>query len=146
MKILVINGPNLNLLGRRDPAKYGRTTLNQINRQLKKIAEKKNIELEFYFSNHEGQLIDFLQMNSRQAVGILINPGALTHYGYSLRDALEDCQLPIAEVHLTDIDKREPFRKINVLKSISIIKIQGQKENSYYRALNLLIKLLLIKS
>ncbi len=141
MKILVINGPNLNLLGKRDPTNYGFLTLEEINNKLAKIAEKAKVRLEFFQSNHEGAIIDFLQKkSSRKASGILINPGALTHYGYSLRDALEDIDLPTIEVHLSDIKKRESFRKIDLLEHIVVNKMMGFKEKSYFLGLEKLIK------
>src|SRR3989338_6507330 len=124
MKILIINGPNLNRLGKRDPKKYGTVTLTEINNELTRIAKLHNCQLDYFQSNHEGEIIDFLQkQSSREADGILINPGALTHYGYSLRDALEDINLPVIEVHLSDINKREDFRKINVLSGLPVAQI-----------------------
>ncbi|MBI4067582.1 3-dehydroquinate dehydratase [Candidatus Gottesmanbacteria bacterium] len=139
MKILVINGPNLNMLGRRNHKHYGSFTLDQINTKLEKLAKPRDVKLVFFQSNHEGQLIDFIQKESSASSGILINPGALTHYGYSLRDALEDTNLPIIEVHLSDISKREDFRKIDVIKKISLAVVIGQKENSYILGLKKLI-------
>lgn len=142
MKILVINGPNLNLLGRRDHFHYGNATLEEINSQLKKIAEKAGYGLLFFQSNHEGDIVDFIQKNSESASGILINPGALTHYGYSLSDALLDAGLKVVEVHLSKIDRREDFRKTDVLDGISDLKISGLKEKSYLIGLEKLIGLL----
>ena len=139
-KVLVINGPNLNMLGKRDPDKYGKLTLGQINNKLVKSAKSLGITLEYFQSNHEGEIIDFLQKKAGKSDGVLINPGALTHYGYSLRDALEDTRLPIVEVHLSDIDKREDFRKIDVLDGVFINKIHGLKEKSYLIGLEALIK------
>ena len=139
MKIIILNGPNLNNLGKRKKELYGTKTLNEINIILKSIAKKYNCELLFFQSNHEGALIDFLQENASSADGILINPGALTHYGYSLRDALVDTQLPIVEIHLSDITKREDFRKIDVLDGIVIEQIMGKKEKSYEEGLEKLI-------
>lgn len=137
--ILVINGPNLNMLGKRDPDKYGKFTLGQINNQLDRLAKSLGVTLEFFQSNHEGAIIDFLQKNAGKSDGILINPGALTHYSYTLRDALEDTKLPIVEIHLSDINKRENFRKIDILDGIVIKKIQGLKEKSYFLGLKELI-------
>ena len=141
INILVINGPNLNLLGFRDPAQYGTVTLKEISAQLCAIAQNCDCHLVFYQSNHEGKIIDFLQKeSSRRACGILINPGALTHYGYSLRDALADMELPIVEVHLSDISRREDFRKIDVLEGISNHVVMGHKDKSYYLGLKKLIE------
>lgn len=142
MKILVINGPNLNMLGRRDPSKYGCITLGEINAHLMEIAEENGCLLEFYQSNHEGNIIDFLQReSSRQAVGILINPGALVRYGYSLRQSLIDIALPVIEVHMSDINKTGTNKKVNVLDDVRIAQFTGLKEQSYYRGLSKLITL-----
>lgn len=139
MRILILNGPNLNNLGKRDNKQYGTVTLSDINSMLKKIADTNNCELVFFQSNHEGALIDFLQENGNNTDGILINPGALTHYGYALRDALADTKLPVVEVHLSNILQREEFRKIDVLDGIAIDRIMGKKEESYREGLEKLI-------
>lgn len=139
MKILVINGPNLNMLGKRDKKIYGSLTLAQINSLLEKKAKEMDVNLSFFQSNYEGALIDFLQKESNTADGILINPGALTHYGYSLRDALTDTGLPIMEVHLSDIENREGFRKIDVLNGIVVENIKGLQEESYLLGLEKLV-------
>lgn len=141
MKILIINGPNLNMLGKRDPEKYGEIKLREINEQLAILGKKHNVKLEFFQSNHEGAIIDFLQKeSSRNADGILINPGALTHYGYSLRDALIDSKLPIIEIHLSNIQKREDFRRVDVLEGLTVQVVMGKKEKSYSIGLQKLIK------
>lgn len=134
-QILVIHGPNLNMLGKRDAHHYGILTLEQINELLRKAAQELAVELAIFQSNCEGSLIDFIQEHGGNAAGILINPGALTHYGYALRDALTDTKLPIMEVHLSDITKREDFRKVDVLDGIVIERIMGLKEQSYVRGL-----------
>ncbi len=124
MKILIINGPNLNMLGSRKPEIYGTKTLAEINSLLQKRAGELGVEMETYQSNHEGYLIDFIQKKAKKAAGIIINPGALTHYGLSLRDALEDSSLPIIEVHLSDIQHREEFRKNSVIAPIAKSRYQ----------------------
>lgn len=139
MKILVINGPNLNILGKRNRKIYGSLTLSQINSLLSKKAKELVVDLVFFQSNHEGEIIDFLQEKSQKSDGILINPGGLTHYGYSLRDALADTKLPIVEVHLSDIDNREEFRKIDVLSGIVVENIKGLQEESYLLGLERLV-------
>lgn len=139
MKILIIHGPNLNLLGKRDTKHYGLLTLDEINSRLATEALTRDITLSFFQSNYEGGLIDFLQKEAATSSGILINPGALTHYGYSLRDALADTNLPVVEVHISNIVKREPFRKINVLKGVSLKVVMGKKEKSYVEGLNILV-------
>lgn len=138
-KILVINGPNLNLLGRRNHMHYSSLSLETINSQLRAIAQKSDFNLIFLQSNHEGKLIDFIQENSADADGILINPGALTHYGYSLRDALVDTNLPIVTVHLSDVKNREGFRKIDVFEDLVVDNISGLREISYIKGLEILI-------
>jgi 3-dehydroquinate dehydratase-2 len=143
MKILVINGPNLNNLGKRDKQYYGSLTLAEIYKLLEAEAKKLNCELEFFQSNHEGALIDFLQKKAKGAKGILINPGALTHYGYSLYDGLVDTNLPIVEAHLSDISKRkEAWRRKSLIKPIAIKQIAGKKEKSYLEGLGELVKFL----
>lgn len=140
MKILVINGPNLNMLGKRETKHYGTFTLEKINNKLISIAKTLGTSLLFFQSNHEGAIIDFLQKDSsKSADGVLINPGALTHYGYSLRDALVDTNLPIVEVHLSNINNRETFRKVDVLDGIVIDRIMGLKEKSYLIGLQKLV-------
>ena len=143
MKILVINGPNLNILGKRDPDKYGRITLGEININLQKLAKKEGVQLQFFQSNHEGAIIDFIQKeSSRKANGILINPGALTRYGYSLRQALIDHTKPVMEIHMSNIDVSGTNKKVNVLKDIRIGQITGLKEKSYIEGLKKLINYL----
>lgn len=139
MKILLINGPNLNMLGKRDSKHYGSFTLSEINNSLNELAKSQNANLTFFQSNHEGKLVDFIQKNSESASGILINPGALTHYSYVLADALRDVNIPVVDVHLSDISKREDFRKVNVLKGISVETVMGKKEKSYEEGLLKLI-------
>ena len=142
MKILVIHGPNLNMLGSRKPEIYGTKTLAEIDALLQKRAGELGVELESYQSNHEGYLIDFIQKKAKGATGIIINPGALTHYGLSLRDALEDASLPVIEVHLSDIQHREEFRKHSVIAPIARRQIYGQGWQGYIAALETLTALL----
>ncbi len=143
MKILVVHGPNLNLLGKRDPTKYGTLTMTDINTQLHLLAVELVCELEFFQSNHEGAIIDFLQLeSSRAADGVIINPGALVRYGYSLRQALVDLGKPAIEVHMSDIHKTGINQSVNVLEDVRIDQIVGLKEQSYYEALKKLINYL----
>jgi 3-dehydroquinate dehydratase-2 len=140
MKILVIHGPNLNLLGKRDSSKYGKVTLKEINKKLKNIALEKNIQIITFQSNHEGNIIDFLQDKSnREAVGVLINPGALVRYGYSLRQALVDLAKPVVEIHMSDINKTGVNKSVNVLDDVRMKLVTGLKEESYYQGLIKLI-------
>ncbi len=141
MKILIINGPNLNMLGKRDSMKYGNITMQEINLKLMKLAGKSSCELDFFQSNHEGDIIDFLQKeSSRKAAGVLINPGALVRYGYSLRQALIDLGKPVVEVHMSDISKTGVNKTVNVLEDVRIGQIVGLKEKSYEMGFQKLIK------
>lgn len=143
MKILVIHGPNLNLLGQRDPAKYGTITMGEINRHLQDMAADFQCEISFFQSNHEGALIDFLQLeSSRAADGIIINPGALVRYAYSLRQALIDLGKPAIEVHMSDIHRLGVNTSVNVLDDVRIGQVVGLREKSYYMALEKLIRYL----
>src|SRR4030042_187855 len=141
MKILLIHGPNLNMLGQRNTALYGSKTLTQINRLLSKRAAELGVEIATFQSNSAGALIDFIQAQFQGAAGIIINPGALTHYGLSLRDALEDTSLPVIEVHLSDIQHREEFRKVSVIAPIARKQISGQGWQGYLAALEILVEL-----
>jgi 3-dehydroquinate dehydratase-2 len=140
MKILAINGPNLNMLGRREAKHYGTDTLESIEQALTEKGKALGCELAFFQSNHEGSIIDFLQEEADAADGILINPGALTHYGYSLHDALVDSGLPVVEVHLSDIHAREKWRKISVISDVAIKQISGLKTQSYLLGLEALVE------
>jgi len=140
MKILIINGPNLNMLGKRDPNKYGKVTLLEINNKLKKLAKELNCQLEFFQSNHEGEIIDFLQQESSwKADGILVNPGALIRYAYSFRQALVDHGKPVMEIHMSDINKTGVNKRVNVLEDIRVGQVTGLKEESYFEGLKQLI-------
>lgn len=140
MKILVLNGPNLNMLGKRDPNKYGKVTLMEINAKLKKLADELNCQIEFFQSNHEGEIIDFLQKeSSREADGILVNPGALIRYAYCFRQALVDLNKPVMEIHMSDINKTGVNKKVNVLEDIRIGQVTGLKEGSYFEGLKQLV-------
>ena len=139
MRILVVNGPNLNRLGKRDPTQYGTTTLADIESAVTTRASEVGADVSFFQSNHEGAIIDFLQAESENADGIVINPGALTHYGLSLRDALADTALPIIEVHLSNIHAREQFRSVSVIAPIAKGQIAGQGWKGYLSALDLLV-------
>lgn len=137
MKILVIHGPNLNMLGSRQVSLYGDKTLAEINSLLDKASYELGVELETFQSNHEGALVDFIQEKSSEATGILINPGALTHYGLSLRDALADTSLPVIEVHLSNIYAREEFRQQSVIAPVSRGQISGLGWRGYIAALEI---------
>ncbi|MBT3539286.1 type II 3-dehydroquinate dehydratase [Candidatus Parcubacteria bacterium] len=138
--ILLIHGPNLNMLGKRDKNHYGDLTLESLETLVTDEASKHDIEVDSFQSNHEGILIDFLQEKSEHAQGIIINPGALTHYSYALHDALADTGIPCVEVHLSNVENREEWRKVSVTAPACIAKISGKKENGYIEALELLIQ------
>lgn len=140
-KILLVHGPNLNLLGKRDKEHYGVLTLLDLENLVKEVARNNDMEVLCFQSNHEGELIDWLQTNSVGAVGIIINPGALTHYSYALHDCLVDTGLPCVEVHLSDVANREEWRKISVTAPACIAKISGKKELGYLNALELILKI-----
>jgi 3-dehydroquinate dehydratase II len=143
MRILVIHGPNLNMLGKRDPTKYGTLTMTDINKQLQRIAVELDCKLEIFQSNHEGAIIDFLQReSSRAADGVIINPGALVRYGYCLRQAFVDLGKPMIEVHMSDIHKTGVNTSVNVLEEVRIDQVVGLKERSYYEALKKLVNYL----
>jgi len=135
MRILVINGPNMNMLGKRVPEHYGEQTLESIERTHSQKAQELGCEVAFFQSNHEGEIIDFIQKETSASAGILINPGALTHYGYSLHDALADCGLPVVEVHLSNIYTREDWRRQSVTADVTIGHVTGFKAESYHLGL-----------
>ena len=139
MKILLVHGPNLNALGRRQPEIYGHTTLAQIDDALRERAATAGATLLAFQSNHEGALIDFLQAEGWDADGVIINPGALTHYGLALRDALASLSAPIVEVHLSNVYKREPFRHTSVVAPIATGQIAGLGWRGYLLALEWLL-------
>jgi 3-dehydroquinate dehydratase-2 len=141
MKILLINGPNLNLLGTREPDIYGSVTLDEIVGRVGERARALGAEVMAFQSNHEGAIIDFVQAESRAADGIVINPGALTHYGLSLRDALAACRLPIVEVHISNINTRESFRRRSVTAEVSSGVIAGLGWRGYLLALEAVVEL-----
>ena len=134
-RILILHGPNLNLLGERDPEVYGTLTLPQCNSRLRAYAKKGGWTLKIHQSNHEGKLIDLLHRERKWAQGVVFNPGAYTHYSYALRDAVAAIQLPTIEVHLSDIHKREPFRRISVISPVCLAQISGLGWESYTHAM-----------
>ena len=140
MRILIVNGPNLNRLGMRDPSQYGSDTLADIETRIRERAESLGVEVEFFQSNHEGEIVDFLQGAASNAAGLVINAGALTHYGISLREAIADTGLPFVEVHLSNIHAREEFRHHSVMASLAKGQIAGLGWRGYLYALDYLVE------
>ena len=135
MNILVLHGPNLNLLGEREPEVYGKETLADLDAAVRKKARALRVAVKIFQSNHEGKLIDLLHAHRKWADGVVINPGAYTHYSYALRDAIAAIQKPTIEVHLSDIKKREPFRRVSVVRPACRAQIGGKGIGSYLEAL-----------
>ena len=140
MNILVINGPNLNLLGTREPHIYGSSSLEELMLWLETCQLGIDQNFKFYQTNHEGEIIDILHDEKLWANGILINPGAYTHYSYAIRDAISAISIPTIEVHLSNINSREDFRKKSVIEAVCIKKIYGKGKNSYLEGVKLLLE------
>ena len=142
MKVLVINGPNLNLLGTREPEIYGTDTLEELMMWLETNPISSGHAFKFYQSNHEGEIIDAIQDERHWANGLLINPAAYTHYSYAIRDAIASVDIPTVEVHLSDIHNREEFRQKSVISPVCIDQVIGFGKDSYIKGLELLLKYL----
>ena len=140
MTILVVNGPNLNLLGEREPDVYGKETYLDLVKSVTYYGKTKNVKIMIEQSNHEGTIIDIIQKYRHKIDGLIINPGALTHYSYALHDCIKGINVLTVEVHLSDIEKREEFRKISVIKSACMAQIKGKGVNGYYEAIDLLLE------
>lgn len=138
LKIGIINGPNLNMLGKRDQKIYGNLTLEEMNHKIESFAKKEDIELIIKQSNFEGEIIEFIQQNSSKLNGLIINPAAYTHYSYAIADALRDCSIPTIEVHLSNIFSREGFRGKSVTAPTCIGQISGFGFQSYILAIHAL--------
>lgn len=140
ISILVINGPNLNLAGTREPQIYGSVTLDDINRSLTDAAASLGITIKLFQSNHEGDLIDRIHSARPEFDGIILNAGAFTHYSYALRDAIASVAVPTVEVHMSNVDAREDFRRISVIGPVCIGSVSGFGSFSYHLALAALIE------
>lgn len=142
MNILVINGPNLNLLGKREPGVYGSDSLQEIQSEI--IAETKalNIDVEFYQSNHEGGIIDALHNAMDDADGVVLNAGAYTHYSYAIRDAIKAIKIPVVEIHMSNVDSREEFRHVSVIAPVCKGSIAGFGKFSYILGIRAVVNLL----
>ena len=137
-KILVINGPNLNMLGIREPEIYGHTTFAELEEKIKTWASELGVEVKLFQSNHEGAIIDEIQATYSQCDGIIINPAGYTHTSVAIPDAIKAVGIPTVEVHISDIDKREDFRKVSYIRPACIATIQGKGIDGYREALELL--------
>lgn len=140
MRVLLVHGPNLNRLGRRDPRVYGTVTLAQIIQEMADRGREAGVEVVPFQSNHEGELIDWLQAEAPRADAIVINPGGLAHYSVALRDALADTCLPVVEVHISDPSLREPFRHALVTATAAAKVISGKGLAGYLEALDFITK------
>lgn len=134
-KILVIHGPNLNLLGEREPGVYGSTSFDELNAEMLERAEKLGLAVEIFQSNHEGAIIDKLHAARKDFDGVIINAGAYTHYSYAIRDAIHDIHIPVIEVHISNVQAREEFRSKSVISPVCKGTIAGFGINSYFLAL-----------
>ena len=139
MNILVINGPNLNMLGIREPDIYGRETYEDLCRKIREYAERKGVQVTLYQSNHEGDLVDVIQQAYGKTDGIVINPGGYTHTSVAVPDALKAVAIPAVEVHISDVDAREDFRKISYVRAACVKTIAGHGTNGYLEAIELLV-------
>ena len=135
MNVLLLNGPNLNLLGEREPEVYGSTTLAELEARVQARAHELGANLRAYQSNHEGELIDELHRARHWADGVIFNPGAFTHYSYALRDAISGTKLRVVEVHISDITRREPFRAVSVIEDVCAHRVMGKGIPGYVEAL-----------
>lgn len=137
-RFLVLHGPNLNLLGTREPEVYGRVTLDEVNRRLESLAAELGCEVECMQSNHEGVLIDALHGAGSRTHGVLLNPGGLTHTSVALRDAVSAIRVPVVEVHLSNIHARETFRRVSTVSGAALGVVQGFGADSYLLGLRAL--------
>jgi 3-dehydroquinate dehydratase-2 len=137
-KVLVIHGPNLNMLGKREPEIYGRTTLDEINSTLEELGQRLGLAIETFQSNHEGAIVDKIQEAARVQKGLIINPAAYTHTSVAIRDALLLLDIPVIEIHLSNIYKREPFRHKSLISDVATAQITGLGVKGYSMALEAL--------
>lgn len=139
MKIMIINGPNLNMLGVREPDIYGRETYADLCGRIAQYAAERGVETEFYQSNHEGDLVDCIQSCRGRVDGIVLNPAAYTHTSVALLDALKAVGIPAVEVHISDPDAREDFRRVSYVRAACVATIKGHGTNGYLEAVDLLL-------
>ena len=142
MKILVVNGPNLNNLGKRDESHYGAESFSEVITSIEQFSKELGVEVKFSQSNSEGELINFIQKEASTSDGIVINAGALTHYGLSLKDSLIDAHIPLVEIHISNIHQREEYRRTSVVEPVAIGQVAGFGTSGYLYAMELLINYL----
>lgn len=140
MKILVINGPNINMLGIREPAIYGKSTYGELVEMISDYCKEKNVQVDFFQSNHEGAMVDAIQQAYGSYDGIVMNPAAYTHTSVALADALKAVGIPTVEVHISDVSKRESFRQISYVRDVCVATIAGKGFDGYLEAVDILIK------
>jgi 3-dehydroquinate dehydratase-2 len=134
-RIEVMHGVNLDQLGRRNPAHYGGVSFDELQFRIDEMASELDLHVRFFQTNHEGEFVEHLHSLDGIADGIVLNPGAWTHYAWAIRDALELCNLPAVEVHLSDVDAREDFRKVSVVRALCVATVKGQGVEGYREAL-----------
>jgi 3-dehydroquinate dehydratase II len=137
-RIGVLHGVNLDQLGKRDPALYGTFTLSELEGQIKRFADEVGFDVTFWQTNHEGEYCEQLHIARERADGLVLNPGAWTHYSYAIRDALEVCGLPAVEVHISEVDSRDDWRRLSVIRDLCVGRVQGKGAEGYREALELL--------
>ena len=144
MKFFIVNGPNLNMLGKRNPVHYGSMTYDELVDFVRRYCRGRGVDTEFFQSNSEGALVTCIQ--NAECDGMILNAGAYTHYSYAIRDAIECVSYPVVETHLSEIGKREPFRRISVLRDVCIAQVSGRQQYSYSEAADRLIQYLTEKT
>lgn len=137
-RIYVLHGVNLDQLGKRDPEHYGTFTLPELDGRIKRFADEFELEATFWQTNHEGEYCEHLHVARERADGLVLNPGAWTHYSYAIRDALEVCGLPAVEVHISEVDAREEWRRTSVIGDLCVGRVQGKGVDGYREALEVL--------
>ena len=140
MKIMIINGPNLNMLGIREPAHYGKESYSDLLNKIQKHADETGVSVEFRQSNHEGDLVDYIQSAYGSFDGIVINPGAYTHTSIAILDAVKAVGVPTCEVHISDVNAREEFRRVSYIRAACELTVSGHGTNCYLEAMDYLIK------
>ena len=140
MKIMVINGPNLNMLGIREPKHYGKETYSDLLRKIQRHADERGVTVAFRQSNHEGDLVDYIQSTYGEFDGIVINPGAYTHTSIAILDAVKAVGVPTCEVHISDVNAREDFRKQSYIRAACVLTVSGHGTDGYLEAMDYLIE------